>query len=183
MRIGCDLDGVLVDHRNNQSFLLKRWGFEVPKQDLTKDKIKSLLNNEQYKKFTEELYGQMSLGAEEVAGAKQALSELSAHGHEIRIISRRNAGLSFALQWLREHRFFKFLPLGMVHFVKSNSEKEILCKQFNIKLQIDDTPEVLETLKTPAHKILLSRHISRHPAATFTCDNWPDILSYIKTLG
>jgi len=183
MRIGCDLDGVIIDHRGHQSLLLREIGFDIPRQELYKDKIKKLLTPGQYKEFQNKLYGEMSLRANAVLGARKALLKLKADGHEVRIISRRNAGASFARQWLIEHGFSKVFSPDTIHFVKSDMGKEVLCQKLHVELYVDDLPGVLEILKTPAHKILLSHRPQQHPAATFTTNNWPDIVGHIKTLG
>jgi hypothetical protein len=37
MNIGCDLNGVIIDHRNNQARLLKRRGFFIQPEKISRE--------------------------------------------------------------------------------------------------------------------------------------------------
>lgn len=182
MNISCDLDGVIIDHKGNQQQLLWKYGFSIPRDDISRELIKSLLSPEEYLEFKEKIYEAMSAQAEEIAGARQVLQRLLGEGHAVSIISRRGRGKAQALAWLADRGFTKFLPESQIHFVDTNEEKEILCKKFNIDLHIDDLPEILEILKTPKHRILFSASIRKHHAATAVVKNWEELDNLFQTL-
>jgi len=182
MHISCDLDGVIVDHKRNQQRLLAKRGFMMPRAAITKELIRSLLNRETHREFKRELYGAMSLRAGEIRGAKRALEALREKGHQLCIISRRAQDAPFALRWLDDRGFHEIIPATNVYFVDADEKKEAVCRKLGVELHIDDSPEVLEKLKTPVHKVLFGYKNSLHPSATFVASDWYTALAYIKTL-
>ena len=182
MNIGCDLDGVIIDHCKNQRRLLKKRGFDMPLARISKEVIKRLLGPEEYRVFQQELYGEISREAEEVDGAKKGLEALISYGHEIRIISCRSENRNFALGWLRVHGFYALFKETRIHFVDADEKKEEICKMFSIKLHIDDSPKVLGGLYTPVYKILLSKTSSFCPVATHIVRNWPDLVLLVQKI-
>jgi len=157
MNIGCDLDGVIIDHSYNQALMLAERGFIIPREKLSKQKLKTLLTPEQYSSFKKELYDIRSLSAQEITGATDALQTITSLGHEIRIISRRDTSSAHALQWLDTHGILSIIPQSHIHFVQTYAQKEEVCRQYDIQIHIDDSPEVFELLRTPRHHILFDQ--------------------------
>ena len=180
MNIGCDLDGVIIDHTRNKQRLLKERGFVLAEHECTKENIKSLLNPEEYARFLVELYDEHGIYADEITHAKQMLTEIASLGHHLRIISRRQKSSAQALQWLETHGYLSLFPQSCIHFVSRDEEKEDICKQFGVDVHIDDTIEILSSLKTPRYKIFFNP-----PSAHLVQDhilpakNWQEVYNLI----
>ena len=183
MNIGCDLDGVIIDHSYNQALMLAERGFIIPRRDITKQKLKELLTPEQYDMFKRELYDIRAHIAPQISGAFDALSRIASSGHNIRIISRRNISGAQALQWLDAHGFTSLIPIERIHFVRTYEEKEQICRKYDIELHIDDSPEVFDCLSTPAHRILFDPfgHHHFYPRVTLM-RSWKQALSYLDCI-
>lgn len=176
MNIGCDLDGVIVDHSYNEVMMLAERGIHIVRENITKKILKQLLAMEQYYQFKQELYNTRAGTADEIEGAFNALQKIVLLGNTVHIISRRNQSGKQALQWLDAHGFFSFIPQDHIHFVSAYNDKEGVCRRYNIDLHIDDSPEVFDVLFTPRHRILfdpLSRH--RDQKNVLFAQSWDDI--------
>ena len=99
----------------------------------------------------------MSMGVDEVIGAKEGIARLLGDNHDIRIISCRNEGKPFAKKWLLERGFSSLFPDSKIHFVSVDEEKDIICKKFNVVLHVDDSPKVLEKMSAPRHKYSIEK--------------------------
>lgn len=181
MNLGFDLDGVIIDHADHKKALLTKRGFSDAAH-FEHHEIRNLLGDKEYKAFQNELYGRMSLYAPEIVGAKESLTRLKAAGHNLRIVSQRALGKDFAFQWLSDHGFQGHLfPDSAIHFVVTNEDKEIICRQFGIALHVDDSLSVLRILSTPQHRILFGYSGSIPPAATAVAPDWPSVERYIAS--
>lgn len=180
MNIGCDLDGVIIDHSYNQALMLAERGFIVPRKDISKEKLKTLLTPAEYAVFKQELYDTRGFSAQEIDGALDALRTIASYGHIIRIISRRNKSSIQALQWIKYHGILSTIPQSHIHFVKTHEQKEKVCRMYNVTAHIDDSPEVFEALRTPPHRILFDpfSHHDYNKQVTIA-RSWSDVLSFI----
>lgn len=180
MNIGCDLDGVIVDHSYNEVIMLAERGIHIVRENITKKILKQLLAPEQYYQFKQELYNTRADTADEIEGAFNALQKIVLRGNTVHIISRRNQSGKQACQWLDAHGFFSFIPPEQIHFVSAYKDKEDVCRLYNIDLHIDDSPEVFDVLRTPRYRILfdpLSQH--RNKKNVLFARSWHDILNII----
>ena len=154
MNIGCDLDGVIIDHSYNQALMLAERGFIILRKDISKQKLKELLTAEEYHIFQQELYDTRGQSGSEIQGALDSLRILTKQGHTIRIISRRYENSMQALQWIKTHGILSFIPQSHIHFVQTDQQKEDICHKHAIAAHIDDSPEVFDALRTPRLRIL-----------------------------
>lgn len=180
MKIGCDLDGVIIDHSYNQALMLAECGIIMPRADITKQWLRDFFTPEQYELFKQELYDVRSSAAQEIQGALRALYTLTYASHNICIISRRIKSSNQALQWLDAHGYLGFIPREQIHFVSTYEDKETICLQQEIDVLIDDSPEVFDTLHTPRVRILFdpfSYHGNQQNI--FLAHSWADVLSII----
>lgn len=184
MNIGCDLDGVIIDHSYNQALMLAERRFIIPRTELSKQKLKKLLTPEEYINFKKELYDVRSLSAQEITGAVSTLREIASLGHKIRIISCRDISSAHALQWLDAHSIFSVIPPSRIHFVQTYAQKEDICRQYNVQTHIDDSPEVFEFLRTPRHRVLFDQfgHHQTNNQKHIPVRSWQDILDSLKRL-
>lgn len=183
MNIGCDLDGVIIDHSYNQALMLAQRGFIVPRQDISKQKLKTILTPEEYTVFKQELYDTRGQSGKEIHGALDALRTLTAQGNTIRIISRRDKSSAQALQWIETHGVFSFIPQSHIHFVQTYKQKEDLCRTHAIAAHIDDSPEVFAVLRTPRLRILFDPFAHYHyDNNVITARSWDDILLCLKQI-
>ncbi|GEM_PF-4587463 len=180
MNIGCDLDGVIIDHSYNEALMLAECGIMIPRADITKQWLKEFFTPEQYELFKQELYDFRSSAAQEIEGALRSLHALTYAGHTIRIISRRIQSNDQALQWLDVHGYLAFIPREQIYFVHTYEDKETICRQQEINVHIDDSPEVFDALRTPRLRILFdpfSQH--QNQQNIFPARSWTDVLSII----
>lgn len=183
MRIGCDLDGVIIDHNDNKNLLLKRRGIRIKKTSISDYGTKPILNEGEYLKFKNELYGPLSLRAREIHQAKNTIKKLISQGHEIRIISRRDRqNRKFALGWLKKNHYIKLFPVSHIHFVDLDEQKNSVCAEFEINLHIDDSADVIDNLTAPHYKVLFGSNLVNYSSATFIAKCWKDVLKYIKNI-
>lgn len=184
MNIGCDLDGVIIDHSYNQALMLAERGFIIPRQDISKQKLKNLLTPQEYDIFKQELYDIRGQSGKEIEGALGALRTMTTQGHTIRIISRRDKSSAQALQWIETHGILSFIPQSHIHFVQTNRQKEDVCREHAIATHIDDSPEVFDALDTPHLRILFDPFAHHHyDHNTITARSWDDILLYLKQIN
>lgn len=183
MNIGCDLDGVIIDHSYNQALMLAERGFIVSRQDISKQKLKNLLTPEEYNIFKQELYDTRGQSGREIHGALDALRTITAQGHTVRIISRRNKSSVQALQWIKTHGILSYIPQSHIHFVPTYQQKENVCRAHAITAHIDDSPEVFDALRTPRLRILFDPFTHHpHDHNVITARSWDDILLYLKQI-
>lgn len=184
MNIGCDLDGVIIDHSYNQALMLAERGFVIPRQDISKQKLKNLLTAQEYNIFKRELYDTRGQSGKEINGALSALHAITKQGHTIHIISRRDKSSAQAFQWIKAHGILSVIPQSHIHFVQTYQQKEDLCRIHAIVTHIDDSPEVFDALRTPRLRILFdpfAHHHYDHNVIT-TARSWNDILLYLKQI-
>ena len=180
MNIGCDLNGVIIDHSSNQALMLAECGIVIPRAEITRQWLKEFFTPEQYDLFKQELYDVRSSVAKEIQGALHALYALTYAGHTIRIISRMNKSSNQGLQWLDAHGYLAFIPREQIHFVSTYEDKETICRQWGIDALIDDSPEVFDVLRTPHLRILFDPFCYHQDQQNiFLAQSWAGVLSII----
>src|SRR5688572_5721146 len=103
-RIGIDLDGVLIDHREHKRKLAAEYGFALEGWQANANLINRHLPSDVLRSLHVDLYGPMTREAPPVAGALEHLIELRA---EIFIVSaRRIESIRHAQDWLVRHRIY-----------------------------------------------------------------------------
>lgn len=135
-RIGFDLDGVLADHAKNRKKTTKSLGLKE--------------NSEEVKEI---IYGELSLTAGVIKGAKKAVRTLD-KDFELFVISRRRQKHGrYAMAWLKEN--FNFSPKN-IFFVDKKKDKADVVKKLGVGFFIDDDASVLGLIPDNVKKFLFT---------------------------
>ncbi|HTM68099.1 MAG TPA: hypothetical protein VL426_02265, partial [Candidatus Binatia bacterium] len=68
LRIGIDLDGVLIDHREHKRKLAEEYGFALEPWQSNSNVLRKFVPEDVYRSMQEALYGQLTRVAPAVAG-------------------------------------------------------------------------------------------------------------------
>lgn len=184
MRIGCDLDGVIIDHHMNERRLVAKCGIVIPRGATARIDIKNLFSPAEYDEMRKELYGAYSIVASEVIGARRALKQLVRQGHDVRIISRRHPkSRQFARRWLSLHGFEIIIPASHIHFIAGGASKEALCKKFSIDVYVDDWDFELRHLVTPRVKVLFGSQLKKPFSGVIGVPTWSALACLIAKIS
>lgn len=140
MRLGFDLDDVIIDHTKNKQNVAKRLGFLLEPKNTAVPRLGKIIPKKIYRSLREETYGALSLFAPPVPGVKKIIMSLKEKGHQIIIISRRYPeNRRVALDWLKKERL-NHLPS---FFVDSDKDKLKLSLKNRLELYIDNDPRIV----------------------------------------
>lgn len=143
LRIGLDLDGVIIDHAENKLKVAKSLGFNFKKEDTAPDIMKHLMPEAKYKEMGKRVYEELSLTAPPIPYAIGSIKELREQGVPLFIISAR-VKPKFALRWLRQR---KLTPAQNIFFSKNAEDKNRIARKLKIDIFLDDKIKVLKALK------------------------------------
>jgi len=152
LRIGIDLDGVLIDHREHKRKLAEEYGFALEPWQSNSNVLRKFVPEDVYRSMQEALYGQLTRVAPAVAGCLEQLPHLKA---ELYIVSARRADtIRFAQDWLVSHRIYDFVPAERIYFCGNDEEKRGYCDRLAIDMFLDDKVSVLEALSGRTRRVL-----------------------------
>ena len=152
LRIGIDLDGVMIDHRGHKRRLAEEYGFALEPWQTNSNVMGRYLPEDVYRPLQESLYTRLTREAPPVAGALERLPEIKA---EVYIISARRAdSIRFAQDWLVSHRIYDFVPAERIYFCGNDEEKRGYCDRLGIDMFLDDKVRVLEALSGRTKRVL-----------------------------
>lgn len=151
-RIGIDLDGVLIDHRENKRKLAGEHGFALEPWQANSNLLDRFVPANIHDAIREPLYGHLTPAAPPVAGALQGLAALRA---EVFIISaRRSHSVRYAQDWLLKHRIYDTVPAERIYFCGGDEEKRGYCERLGITMFLDDKVSVLDALPGKTKRVL-----------------------------
>lgn len=184
MKIGLDLDGVIIDHTSNRIFKSRELGYDIKPTQTPTHLIKKILAPDHYKELQAFTYGPASLSAFAMEGVTRHLEKLASE-NEFFIISRRNiydGGDKLGLEWLKNNGIFDFIPKENVFFVPHDEKgaKNIAAKKLGIKVYLDDQLKILEEIPDVKHRVLFDQHdVSSPPPPYSKVVNWPEFSNFI----
>ncbi len=146
IKIGFDLDGVLIDHKKNRVKAAHFLGYDNVSESMAVREIKTLIPEMDYKKIQEYLYDEATSEADIMVGVKKLWEGLEGIC-DLYIISRRPKlnSQKEALELLnKEINFSK----KNVFFVARDKDKNKIIKKFGIDVFLDDKLSVLEFIET-----------------------------------
>lgn len=152
IRIGIDLDGVLIDHRGHKLRLAQEYGIALEPWQTNTNVMRKHVPEEIYRPLQHALYTGLTKEAPAVVGALENLPELKA---EIYVISARRAdSIRFAQDWLVSHHIYDVVPAERIYFCGSDEEKRGYCDRLGIEIFLDDRVRVLEALGSRTKRVL-----------------------------
>lgn len=184
LRIGLDLDGVIVDHTIHKMRVAKSFGFVVRKNQTHEAILKQLMPEEKYRALQAKVYGSMSLGAKPVPSAKATIRKIARRGHKLFIVSRRGEHAREALSWLSRHRVLDSVSRGNVTFVNEDAGKADVVKKLNIEIFLDDKPSVLDHLTAITHPVFFNNfRVHINSARYREVHSWEEFLNLIDEMS
>ncbi|MCI8308844.1 MAG: hypothetical protein HFJ45_01210 [Clostridia bacterium] len=151
MKIGIDIDGVILDYEkgmlaNAEIFDLERCGgngkiykdkyFAQDKYDWTEEEKKTFIN---------ENLGTISEQSSIMAGAKYVLNKLKEMGHELIIVSSRGKESDKMIDIVMEKLNKENIKFNKYYW--KVSDKLQICIEENIDIMIDDSPNICKKIK------------------------------------
>lgn len=151
-RIGIDLDGVLIDHREHKLKLAAEYGVVLEPWQANTNVLGKFVKEEVLEAIQEPLYTTLTPTAPPVAGALEHLARIKT---EIYIISaRRSESVRYAQDWLLKHRVYDAVPAERIYFCGGDDEKRGYCDRLGLSLFLDDRVRVLELLPGKTKRVL-----------------------------
>src|SRR3989344_7994547 len=104
MKIGFDLDGVIIDHTFAKIKLAADLGFNITKKDTPSEILKTILPKKNLDELRKTLYGKNHVESSLLDGSKKIIQEIVLHGLPFFLVSRRNPGIfiSAAIKFLKK---------------------------------------------------------------------------------
>lgn len=152
LRIGIDLDGVLIDHSGHKIDVAKRRGFALECWQTNSNVMGECLPNEVYTELQQEIYTDLTVDAPAVKGAIEAVRSLD--GEMYIVSARRSESIRFAQKWLLKHGMFDVIPADRMYFCGSKNDKREICDRLGMDMFIDDQAAVLNLLSPTMRRVL-----------------------------
>lgn len=152
VRIGLDLDGVIIDHHDSKCRLAADFGLALEPWQTNTNVIKEFMPLEAYRALQDRLYTSLTPTAPPVRRALETLAALPA---EFYIVSARTpVSIRFAQDWLGQHRLYDLIPAERVFFCGTAEDKRVYCERLGLHAFMDDKLSVLQLLPRHVHRIL-----------------------------
>lgn len=167
VRLGLDLDGVIVDHADIKLKLAKERGFLIKRGDTSSDIFRKIIPKETREEIQDILYNKRS-DQPLVMGAKMALQQIKKAGIPIFLISRRRAGRARekALEIIKNNGLWvEIFNEDNVNFVESPEEKNEVAKRLGITHYFDDEDKVLDVMVDVPNRFIFDQfdNFKNHP--------------------
>lgn len=188
LKIGLDLDGVIINHTINKIKLAKQKGYFLKPAQTNSNVMKKFMPINIYRTIQAGIYGKEGLSSTQMKDAKKVLKKIMklfpAH-----IISRRGIKknqVKFAIQWLKNNNFFPLLDQKRIFFVSTDITKNTLCKKLGINVYLDDKIKVLDNLSSVKYRVLFDPydHYYKSPIPNIqVVKSWPEFHKYLQKLS
>ena len=189
LKIGLDLDGVIIDHTINKIKLAKQKGYFLKSAQTSSNVMKKFMPLNIYRAIQKGIYGKEGLSSKQMKNAKKILRKMIKTFPVPCIISRRGIKknqVKFAIQWLKKNNFFLLLDQKRIFFVNTDVAKNTLCKKLGINVYLDDKIKVLNTLPSIKYHVLfdLYGHYYKSPPPNIkVVKSWPEFYKYLQGLS
>lgn len=163
MKIGIDVDGVLIDFEERLRYKAKMYNYierknkEVNNKDLYWIQHKYNWSEDDWNDFSEKYVIQLTKESHFKPGAKEVLNLLKNQGHELVIISARGFDKNEMIYLVEDK--IKKADIKFDNFFWKKIDKYQICKEENIDIMIDDNPNTCEKLSKNGIKTLYFRNI------------------------
>lgn len=179
--LGCDLDGVIIDHTASKILLARKFDLNIIKSQTHGEKLSQLLGS-RYAEFKHDLYDnpKIALASPMMPGAKKVLQLFCKAGVRFAAISRRSKNFSISITTL--HRYGLWPDIfneQNTFFVQNKEGKNIKAAELGISHFIDDEPEVLEQLTSVKIKYLFDPHDILVGQEYIHIRSWPELVNHI----
>ncbi len=181
LRIGIDLDGVVIDH--TQAFLCAcgEFGYHLESWQVNSNMLKHFLPKEIHTSIKRLVYTERRLEASPMQGSLEAVLALLAPSFDLIIASvqKEEEAEERLWTWLGTCGFSEHIPKDRVHIFRSREEKVSYLQGLDLDFFIDDGTDVLEPLIGKTAPILfdpaeIHKRISI-PEGIYVVEGWHEI--------
>lgn len=178
MRIGLDLDGVIIDHTQNKIMLAARYGVTLDPKDTVSEHMSLHFTPEVYEEIQQQLYDdtEEAFAAPLMEGAYAGLASIRELGLPYFLISRRKNPI-FALQLLENRGLWgEYFAPENTFFVETMEDKDIVARRLGVTHYVDDEPRVLSVMPSVLERIHFdSRNAYTEPTEFTHVTNWAQL--------
>lgn len=169
MRIGFDLDGVILDHTSQKISFASERGWPLKPFQTHSDRMDDYLPPAVARDLKQILY--QTVSAPLFFGVRETLQMLTQQKLDFWLISRRREP-NAAITNLKYHQLWpKKFSEKNTYFVDSDQTKRLVAQKLDLTHYIDDAITVLRLLDNIPHRILMDPEDS--------LKNWPDYLDFL----
>ena len=190
MRIGIDIDGVILDSERILNFYADYYAhFDLGKKKMKNDSVFIEENYDFTKEETDEFFARyfdlVTSTCPFVPGAKEMLKKLEDDGNELYIVTMRGAfndrEIKFCDPRLNE------LGVNFKEKVWGLKDKSVACTKYNLDVMIEDNPEhIKKLLKTNTKVIQFKENEAGVPTVenpnVFVARNWMEVYLIVLKL-
>lgn len=183
MRIGIDIDGVILDFERQMSFYAEIYDLLVLKKDgVVNKKAFSYLRRynwtkEETKDFVDKYLIKGTMDCNVIPGAKEVIDMLSLY-NEIYIITARGGIKKETISYVKNKLFENKINVSNICF--NIKDKLEIVKKLNIDVMIEDNPDTCKILSSNGIKSLYLRdknsRVLEENEYLIEVDNWGEIL-------
>ena len=175
MKIGVDLDGVIVDSIRYWIGVLNREaGMDYRPGDLP-----DTYSTPELAACCDQHELEMLIAPPPMAGADSGLKRLKAMGHTLVVLTARASRLrSLTEAWLTYHG----LPVDSLHFLQGGSKAPV-ARAEGLELMVEDTPHhALAVCQAGVPVLLFAAPYNEHVAVQgiSRCRNWDDVVDHVR---
>lgn len=178
LKIGFDLDGVIIDHTWTKIQQAELLGFNIKPEETPGQRLRKIIGQASYRRVQKYIYGPGTAGGLVSRGAFPVLKRIKELGYQMFVISRRGTEFqSPGLVWLMKNMSGIF-DRTKILFVKRDYDKDMVCQKLKIQIYLDDKASVLSKLRSVSKKILYDPYNigSDHYQ---TVSSWKEFLSIL----
>ena len=160
MRIGFDMDGVLIDHTGAKILVAEKFGIALAPEQTPSDVMRKMIPRDILHEIQWLLYDdkKYALRSPIMRGARPALKEIIAKDIPIFLISRRK-NQAVAVELLQKHGLWPvFFDEKNTFFVDEPEDKNSRAIELGITHYLDDEHRVLEKLTNVPNRFLFDKH-------------------------
>jgi hypothetical protein len=187
MKIGLDLDGVIIDHASSKILKAKELGYNIKPCETLTHLIKKILTPEHYKELQTYIYGRASLNAPAMESAIEYIKKIASE-NEIFIISCRNisdGGDKLGLEWLKKNAVLNHITKEKIFFVPHDDvyAKNVAAKKLGIEIYLDDQLKILKEMSNVKTRVLFDQYDVSSPSLPyFKVISWPEFADFVRKL-
>ncbi len=179
MRIGFDMDGVLIDHAGAKMLIADTFGITLAPEQTPSDIMRRVIPRDIWREIQQLLYDseQYALRPPVMQGARPALQEITEKEIPFFLISRRkNPAVAVAL--LEKRGLWPlFFNEKNAFFVDAPEDKNVKALELGITHYLDDELRVLEVLADVENKFLFDKYGAFPDAESYSkIRSWKEFL-------
>lgn len=180
IRIGLDMDGVVIDHTELRLAMGKQFGFDLTPEQTVSDIISKLVPDNIWKEMQNGMYynADIALQATPMAGLEEGMRALLDAGFPTFLISRRR-DTALAKRLLEKYALWpSIFNESNTFFVNEIDEKNERAQALELTHYIDDQERVLSALLHVPNKLLFDQYDNRHNSPYERIVGWENIVRY-----